>query len=76
MDNKKLPLILKLEKARNEFRFQVNSISCKYDMPGYLIDLVIESILAEEKQQRLSLMAEQTTIGEEVIEDGEDTDLS
>lgn len=71
-----MPLILKLEKAKNEFRFSVNQIAAKYDLPGYVIDLVIEGILAEERQQRLSLMAEQITIGKEENEDGKDTDIS
>lgn len=66
-----MPLVLKLEKAKNELRFAVNRIAANYDLPGYVIDLVIEGILAEERQQRLSLMAEQITIGEEGKEGGE-----
>ena len=59
------PLMIRLDKAKNELRFSVNSIATKYDLPGYLIDLVIESILAEERSQRLSLMSEQITIEED-----------
>lgn len=73
-----MPLVLKLEKAKNELRFAVNRIAANYDLPGYVIDLVIEGILAEERQQRLSLMAEQITIDvdrKEGEEDGEHTKL-
>lgn len=59
------PLMIRLDKAKNELRFSVNSIATKYDLPGYLIDFVIESILAEERGQRLSLMSEQITIEED-----------
>ena len=59
------PLMIRLDKAKNELRFSVNTIATKYDLPGYLIDLVIESVLAEERGQRLSLMSEQITIEED-----------
>lgn len=71
-------LILKLEKVKNELRFAVNQIVATYDLPGYVIDLVIEGILAEERQQRLSLMAKQITIdnnGKEGEKDGKDTEF-
>ena len=63
------PLMIRFDKAKNELRFSVNSIATKYDLPGYLIDLVIESILAEERGQRLSLMSEQITIEEDKEEE-------
>lgn len=64
------PLMLRLEKARNEIRYAVNKASADYGLPGYLVDLVISSVLAEELQQRVSLMSEQITIGEEAADGG------
>lgn len=61
--------MLRLEKARNELRFTVNKVSADHGLPGYLVDLVLESVLAEERQQRISLMSEQITL-EEVDPDG------
>ena len=67
-----IPLMLRIEKARNELRFSVNQIAAKYDLPGYIIDLVINGVLSEELQQRVSMMAEQIDVTEEseVSEDG------
>ena len=42
-----IPLMLRIEKARNELRFSVNQISAKYDLPGYIIDLIINGVLTE-----------------------------
>ena len=64
-----MPLMLRIEKARNELRFAVNQISAKYDLPGYIIDLVINGVLSEELQQRVSMMAEQID-----VTDGEEAD--
>lgn len=64
------PLMLRLEKARNELRFAVNRISAEYGLPGFLVDLVINAVLAEELQQRVSLMSEQITVDEEGGGDG------
>lgn len=61
--------MLRIEKARNELRFAVNKVSADYGLPGYLVDLALESVLAEERQQRISLMSEQITL-EEVDSDG------
>ena len=67
-----IPLMLRIEKARNELRFSVNHISAKYDLPGYIIDLIINGVLSEELQQRVSMMAEQIDVtGEEVENDGD-----
>lgn len=66
------PLVLRIEKARNELRFAVNRASADYGLPGYIVDLVVEAVLAEERQQRISLMSEQITL-EEVGEDGGDS---
>lgn len=74
MRHEEMPLMLRIEKARNELRFAVNQTAAKYDLPGYILDLVIQGVLAEELQQRVSLMAEQITFGEE-DGDGEHHDL-
>ncbi len=63
------PLMIRLDKAKNELRYSVNSIATKYDLPGYLIDLVMTSVLCEERGQRLSLMSEQITIEEDKEEE-------
>lgn len=59
-----IPLMLRIEKARNELRFSVNSVAAKYDLPGYILDLVLQGVLSEEFQQRISLMAEQIDVTE------------
>ena len=64
MERNDVPLILRLEKARNELRYSVNQIAGKYDLPGYLIDLIIHAVLSEEQQQRIALMSEQITFDE------------
>ena len=74
MNHEGIPLMLRIEKARNELRFAVNQVSSNYDLPGYILDLVIQGVLAEELQQRVSLMAEQITFGEEEP-DGKHNDL-
>lgn len=80
-----MPINIKIEKARNELRYGLNVVSAKYDLPGCIMDLILDSIRAEECQQRISLTAEQITevesteeaAGEEkdgVTEHTEDTD--
>ena len=74
MNHEEMPLMLRIEKARHELRYAVNQTSVKYDLPGYILDLVIQGVLSEELQQRVSLMAEQITFGEEA-DDGEHHDI-
>lgn len=62
MTEKDLPLILRAEKAKNELRFCVNQTAGKYDLPGFFIDLILESVLSEERAQRIALMSEQITL--------------
>ena len=62
--------MLRIEKARNALRFSVNKVAADYDIPGYMLDLVLEAVLAEERQQRISLMSEQITIEGEEASDG------
>ncbi len=56
-----MPINIKIEKARNELRYGLNVVSAKYDLPGCIMDLILDSIRAEECQQRISLTAEQIT---------------
>lgn len=67
-----IPLMLRIEKARNELRFSVNSVAAKYDLPGYILDLVLQGVLSEELQQRISLMAEQIDVTEKEGEENGD----
>lgn len=69
MIDKDLPLILRIEKAKNEMRFCVNQTAGRYDLPGFFIDLILESLLAEERAQRIALMTEQITFSETDKED-------
>lgn len=71
MSEKNLPLLLRLEKARNELRFSVNTVAGKYDLPGFLIDLILEAVLSEERAQRIALIGEQVTTTTEETEDDE-----
>lgn len=56
-----MPLNIKIEKARNELRYGLNVISAKYNLPGCIIDLILDSVRSEECQQRISLIVEQIT---------------
>ena len=56
-----MPINIKVEKAKNEMRYGLNAVRKKYDLPGCIMDLVLDSIRAEECQQRISLTAEQIT---------------
>lgn len=56
-----MPINIKIEKAKNELRYGLNVVSAKYDLPGCIMDLILDSIRAEECQQRISLTAEQIT---------------
>lgn len=67
-----IPLMLRIEKARNELRFSVNTVAAKYDLPGYILDLVLQGVLSEELQQRISLMAEQIDVTEKEGEENGD----
>ena len=40
----------------------INRAAVTYDIPGEVIDLIIEGLLVEEQRQRIALMAEQTDI--------------
>lgn len=61
-DNRLIPLNIKIEKSKNELRHFIKEQCIKYDFPGDIIGLVLESVLAEEKQQRLSYLVEQIAI--------------
>ncbi|WP_019133544.1 hypothetical protein [Kallipyga massiliensis] len=78
MKENELPLILRLEKARNELRYALNQTAGKYELPGFLLDLIIEALLSEEKGQRIALMSEQISAadGKEEKEHGHREDLS
>lgn len=56
----KLPDGFRIEQARNYMRMHINRATVMYDLPGEVIDLVLEGLLAEERGQRIALMTEQT----------------
>lgn len=58
----RLPDGFRIEQARNYLRMHINRAASMYDLPGEIIDLTIEGLLAEEQRQRIALMAEQTDI--------------
>ena len=58
----RLPDGFRIEQARNYLRMHINRVAVTYDLPGEVIDLIIEGLLAEEQRQRIALMAEQTDI--------------
>ena len=60
--NNDTSLELRIEKARNSLRFVITKLTADYKLPGILIEMVIESVLSDLKQGRLSFMAEQITI--------------
>lgn len=70
-----MPINIKIEKAKNELRYGLNVVSAKYDLPGCIMDLILDSIRVEECQQRISLTAEQITEVESTEEaEGEEKD--
>lgn len=56
----KLPDGFRIEQARNYMRMHINQATVMYDLPGEVIDLVLEGLLGEERGQRIALMTEQT----------------
>lgn len=58
----RLPDGFRIEQARNYLRMHINRAAAIYVLPGEVIDLIIEGLLAEEQRQRIALMAEQTDI--------------
>lgn len=60
MGKKKLPYGFRIEQARNYLRFHTNKAAAEYDLPGEIIDMILETLLAEEQRQRIALMTEQT----------------
>lgn len=49
-----LPLEMRIEQARSELVCGINNVCAKYNLPGSVLDLIIESVLAEEHRQRLA----------------------
>lgn len=58
----KLPINIRIEKAKNEMKYFANMLCVKYDLIGPIVDLIMESALAQENQQRLSQICEQITL--------------
>lgn len=56
----KLPDGFRIEQARNYMRMHINQATVMYDLPGEIIDLILEGLLCEERGQRIALMTEQT----------------
>ena len=52
---------IKSEKARDELRYGLKVVSARYGRPGCIMELMLNSIRAEECQQRLCLTTEQIT---------------
>lgn len=57
-EDNNLILMMRMEKARNALRFSLNQICAEYDLPGYLLDMILYSVLSEELQQRISMLSE------------------
>ena len=58
------PFNIKIEKAKNYLRYQINTAAAQYQLPGAVMDLIIESLLREEDNQRIALITEQYDISE------------
>lgn len=75
---------IRVEKARNAIRHAASKAIADYQLPGVMIELVIESLLSDMRQGRISYLAEQTTLKEGAEtspeakegEDGEHTTIS
>ena len=61
------PYNIRIEKARNYLRYQINAATVKYNLPGAVMDLILESLLREEDNQRIALMTEQYDVVEEEL---------
>lgn len=57
---KRLPDGFRIEQARNYLRMHINRAAAAFDLPGEVVDLIIEGLLSEEQRQRIALMTEQT----------------
>lgn len=56
----RLPDGFRIEQARNYLRMHINRAAVTYELPGEVLDLIMEGLLAEEQRQRIALMTEQT----------------
>lgn len=56
---KKLPLNIRIQKAKNEMSYLVKSMCTRYDLPGSVIGLIVESTLSKELSEQMALVAEQ-----------------
>lgn len=57
--SQKTPYNIRIEKARNYLRYQINAAATQYDLSGPIIDLILEGLIAEEQSQRMALVTEQ-----------------
>ncbi len=74
MKSKELPLEIKIDKAINKLRFTINQIASDYELPGVVMEVILESVLCKEKSERISYMAEQINIDDKEKEDGKHQD--
>ena len=59
MKHKELPINMRISNAKSELRYVANQICIKYDLNGPVFDLIIESLLADERQEVINLMGAQ-----------------
>lgn len=54
-----MPLNVKIASAKSELRHLANTLCVKYELPGAVFDLILESLLADERGENLALTATQ-----------------
>lgn len=65
-ENKKsLPLNITLLVAKNAIRNALSNITAQYNLNATIVDLLLESILADERQGHLAMLSEQYVVSHE-----------
>lgn len=53
------PIHVRISNAKHELKYLANQICIKYDLPGAVFDLIIESILNDERAETITLISAQ-----------------
>ena len=54
-----MPINLKVIKAQQELQYALDRITVKYQLPGCIIDLILEAVRAKEMKDQLTFLAMQ-----------------
>ena len=60
-----IPTNIRIEKARNDLQYQIKRIMVQYDLPDFVVDLILDAVRANELQEKLALLMEQVEVPDE-----------